>query len=186
MTKFIIGRKSGMTQLFDDNGNVIPATVISCEPMYVLQNKTVETDGYKACKVGTGSIRAKLVNKPDAGQFKKADVESDMFAVGDKVDVSGVSKGKGFQGNIKRHGQKGGPSGHGSMYHRRVGSMGATSTPGRVVPGKKMPGHMGAVNCTVQNLSVVMVDGERGILVIRGAIPGPKGGIVTVQNTVKA
>ena len=189
MTKFIIGRKSGMTQLFDDNGNVIPATVISCEP----------TDGYKACKVGTGSIRAKLVNKPDAGQFKKADVEpkriireftpdeeyslgqeikvSDMFAVGDKVDVSGVSKGKGFQGNIKRHGQKGGPSGHGSMYHRRhgsmyhrrVGSMGATSTPGRVVPGKKMPGHMGAVNCTVQNLSVVMVDGERGILVIRGA-----------------
>ena len=208
MTKFIIGRKSGMTQLFDDNGNVIPATVISCEPMYVLQNKTVETDGYKACKVGTGSIRAKLVNKPDAGQFKKADVEpkriireftpdeecslgqeikvSDMFAVGDKVDVSGVSKGKGFQGNIKRHGQKGGPDGHGSMYHRRVGSMGATSTPGRVVPGKKMPGHMGAVNCTVQNLSVVMVDGERGILVIRGAIPGPKGGIVTVQNTVKA
>ena len=208
MTKFIIGRKSGMTQLFDDNGNVIPATVISCEPMYVLQNKTVETDGYKACKVGTGSIRAKLVNKPDAGQFKKADVEpkriireftpdeeyslgqeikvSDMFAVGDKVDVSGVSKGKGCQGNIKRHGQKGGPDGHGSMYHRRVGSMGATSTPGRVVPGKKMPGHMGAVNCTVQNLSVVMVDGERGILVIRGAIPGPKGGIVTVQNTVKA
>ena len=208
MTKFIIGRKSGMTQLFDDNGNVIPATVISCEPMYVLQNKTVETDGYKACKVGTGSIRAKLVNKPDAGQFKKADVEpkriireftpdeeyslgqeikvSDMFAVGDKVDVSGVSKGKGFQGNIKRHGQKGGPSGHGSMYHRRVGSMGATSTPGRVEPGKKMPGHMGAVNCTVQNLSVVMVDGDRGILVIRGAIPGPKGGIVTVQNTVKA
>ena len=208
MTKFIIGRKSGMTQLFDENGNVIPATVISCEPMYVLQNKTVETDGYKACKVGTGSIRAKLVNKPDAGQFKKADVEpkriireltpdeeyslgqeikvSDMFAVGDKVDVSGVSKGKGFQGNIKRHGQKGGPSGHGSMYHRRVGSMGTTSTPGRVVPGKKMPGPMGAVNCTVQNLSVVMVDGERGILVIRGAIPGPKGGIVTVQNTVKA
>ena len=208
MTKFIIGRKSGMTQLFDDNGNVIPATVISCEPMYVLQNKTVETDGYKACKVGTGSIRAKLVNKPDAGQFKKADVEpkriireftpdeeyslgqeikvSDMFAVGDKVDVSGVSKGKGFQGNIKRHGQKGGPSGHGSMYHRRVGSMGATSTPGRVVPGKKIPGHKGAVNCTVQNLSVVRVDGERGILVIRGAIPGPKGGIVTVQNTVKA
>ena len=208
MTKFIIGRKSGMTQLFDENGNVIPATVIECETMYVLQNKTVETDGYKACKVGTGSVRAKLVNKPDEGQFKKADVEvkriirefepdqdyslgqeikvSDMFAVGDKVDVSGTSKGKGFQGNIKRHGQKGGPSGHGSMYHRRVGSMGATSTPGRVVPGKKMPGHMGAVNCTVQNLSVVMVDGERGILVIRGAIPGPKGGIVTVKNTVKA
>ena len=194
MTKFIIGRKSGMTQLFDENGNVIPATVIECEPMYVLQNKTVETDGYKACKVGSGSVRAKLVNKPDAGQFEPdqdyslgQEIKvSDMFAVGDKVDVSGTSKGKGFQGNIKRHGQKGGPSGHGSMYHRRVGSMGATSTPGRVVPGKKMPGHMGAVNCTVQNLSVVMVDGERGILVIRGAIPGPKGGIVTVKNTVKA
>ncbi|MCH4153654.1 MAG: 50S ribosomal protein L3 [Saccharofermentans sp.] len=208
MTKFIIGKKSGMTQLFDENGNVIPATVIECEPMYVLQNKTAESDGYKAVKVASGTVREKLVNKPDKGQFKKADVEvkryireftpevdyslgqeikvSDMFAIGDHVDVSGVSKGKGFQGNIKRHGQKGGPSGHGSMYHRRVGSMGANTTPARVVPGKKMPGHMGAVNCTVQNLSVVMVDGERGILVLRGAIPGPKGGVVTVENSVKA
>ena len=206
--KFIIGKKSGMTQLFDENGNVIPATVIEVEPMYVLQNKTVENDGYKAVKVATGSIREKLVNNPDKGQFKKADVEpkrvirefrteedfslgqeikvSDMFAVGDKVDVSGVSKGKGYAGNIKRHGQKGGPSGHGSMYHRRVGSMGANSTPARVLPGKKMPGHLGAVNCTVQNLSVVMVDGDRGILVIRGAIPGPKGGLVTVETSVKA
>ena len=208
MAKFVIGRKSGMTQLFDENGNVIPATVIEVEPMYVLQNKTVETDGYKAVKVGSGAIREKLVNKPDKGQFTKAGVEvkrvirefkteddfelgqeikvSDMFSVGDQVDVSGVSKGKGFQGNIKRHGQKGGPSGHGSMYHRRVGSMGATSTPGRVMPGKKMPGHMGAVNCTVQNLSVVMVDGDRGILVLKGAIPGPKGGLVTVETSVKA
>ncbi|SCW37404.1 large subunit ribosomal protein L3 [Ruminococcaceae bacterium YRB3002] len=206
--KFIIGKKSGMTQLFDENGNAIPATVIEVEPMYVLQNKTVETDGYNAVKVASGSIREKLVNKPDKGQFKKADVEvkryirefeadeefalgqeikvSDMFAVGDHVDVSGVSKGKGFQGNTKRHGQKGGPSGHGSMYHRRVGSMGANSTPARVLPGKKMPGHMGAVNCTVQNLSVVMVDGERGILVLRGAVPGPKGGMVTVKTSVKA
>ena len=208
MTKFILGKKSGMTQLFDDNGNVIPATVIECDSMFVLQNKTVENDGYKAVKVGTVNVREKLVNKPDKGQFKKADVEvkkyirefitdeeyslgqeikvSDMFTVGDHVDVSGVSKGKGFAGNIKRHGQKGGPSGHGSMYHRRVGSMGANTTPARVVPGKKMPGHMGAVNCTVQNLSVVMVDGERGILVLRGAIPGPKGGVVTVENSVKA
>ena len=148
------------------------------------------------------------MNKPVKGQFKKADVEpkryireftpdeefslgqeikvSDMFSVGDHVDVSGVSKGKGYAGNTKRHGQKGGPSGHGSMYHRRVGSMGATSTPGRVLPGKKMPGHMGAVNCTVQNLSVVMVDGDRGILVLRGAVPGPKGGVVTVETSVKA
>jgi len=176
--------------------------------MYVLQNKTEETDGYNAVKVASGSIREKLVNKPDKGQFTKADVEvkryirefeadeeyalgqeikvSDMFAVGDHVDVSGVSKGKGFQGNTKRHGQKGGPSGHGSMYHRRVGSMGANSTPARVMPGKKMPGHMGAVNCTVQNLSVVMVDGDRGILVLRGAVPGPKGGMVTVKTSVKA
>jgi large subunit ribosomal protein L3 len=206
--KFIIGKKSGMTQLFDENGNAIPATVIEVEPMYVLQNKTEETDGYNAVKVASGTIREKLVNKPDKGQFKKADVEvkryirefeadeeyalgqeikvSDMFAVGDHVDVSGVSKGKGFQGNTKRHGQKGGPSGHGSMYHRRVGSMGANSTPARVMPGKKMPGHMGAVNCTVQNLSVVMVDGDRGILVLRGAVPGPKGGMVTVKTSVKA
>ena len=208
MTKFIIGKKSGMTQLFDENGNVIPATVIEVEPMYVLQNKTEEKDGYKAVKVATGTVREKLVNKPDKGQFKKADVEvkryirefqteeeyslgqeikvSDMFEVGDHVDVSGVSKGKGYAGNIKRHGQKGGPSGHGSMYHRRVGSMGANSTPARVLPGKKMPGHMGAVNCTVQNLSVVMVDGDRGILVLRGAVPGPKGGLVTVESSVKA
>ena len=206
--KFIIGKKSGMTQLFDENGNAIPATVIEVEPMYVLQNKTEEKDGYNAVKVASGAIREKLVNKPDKGQFKKADVEvkryirefeadeefalgqeikvSDMFAVGDHVDVSGISKGKGFQGNTKRHGQKGGPSGHGSMYHRRVGSMGANSTPARVMPGKKMPGHMGAVNCTVQNLSVVMVDGERGILVLRGAVPGPKGGMVTVKTSVKA
>ena len=208
MTKFIIGKKSGMTQLFDDSGNVVPATVIEVEPMYVLQNKTVEKDGYKAVKVASGAIREKLVTMPVKGQYKASDIEpkkyirefesdeefalgqeikvSDMFAVGDKVDVSGTSKGKGYQGNIKRHGQKGGPSGHGSMYHRRVGSMGANSTPARVMPGKKMPGHMGAVNCTVQNLSVVMVDGDRGILVLRGAVPGPKGGIVTVKSSVKA
>ena len=208
MTKFILGKKSGMTQLFDDNGNVIPATVIECDSMFVLQNKTVENEGYKAVKVGTVNVREKLVNKPDKGQFKKADVEvkkyirefitdeeyslgqeikvSDMFTVGDHVDVSGVSKGKGFAGNIKRHGQKGGPSGHGSMYHRRVGSMGANSTPARVLPGKKMPGHMGSVNCTVQNLSVVMVDSDRGILVLRGAIPGPKGGLVSIESSVKA
>ncbi|MCQ2534075.1 MAG: 50S ribosomal protein L3 [Clostridia bacterium] len=208
MTKFIIGKKSGMTQLFDDNGNVVPATVIEVEPMYVLQNKTVENDGYKAVKVASVATREKLVTKPVKGQFEKAGVEvkkfirefepdqdyelgqeikvSDMFAEGDKVDVSGVSKGKGYAGNIKRHGQKGGPSGHGSMYHRRVGSLGANSTPARVLPGKKMPGHMGAVNCTVQNLSVVKVDGDRGILVLRGAIPGPKGGMVTVQSSVKA
>ncbi|MBO4473974.1 MAG: 50S ribosomal protein L3 [Clostridiales bacterium] len=208
MTKFVLGKKAGMTQLFDETGLAIPATVIECNPMFVIQNKTVEKDGYKAVKVATGDIREKLVNKPDKGQFAKAEVApkrtirefkteedytlgqeikvSDMLAVGDHVDVSGVSKGKGYQGNIKRHGQKGGPDGHGSMYHRRVGSMGANSTPARVLPGKKMPGHMGAVNCTVQNLTVVSVDGERGILVLRGAVPGPKGGIVTITSSVKA
>ena len=208
MTKFVLGKKAGMTQLFDESGLAVPATVIECNPMFVIQNKTVEKDGYKAVKVATGDIREKLVNKPDKGQFAKAEVSvkrtirefkteedyslgqeikvSDMLAVGDHVDVSGVSKGKGYQGNSKRHGQKGGPDGHGSMYHRRVGSMGANSTPARVLPGKKMPGHMGAVNCTVQNLTVVSVDGERGILVLKGAVPGPKGGIVTITSSVKA
>ena len=208
MTKFVLGKKAGMTQLFDESGLAVPATVIECNPMFVIQNKTVEKDGYKAVKVATGDIREKLVNKPDKGQFAKAEVTvkrtirefkteedytlgqeikvSDMLNVGDHVDVSGVSKGKGYQGNIKRHGQKGGPDGHGSMYHRRVGSMGANSTPARVLPGKKMPGHMGAVNCTVQNLTVVSVDGERGILVLKGAVPGPKGGIVTITSSVKA
>ena len=208
MTKFVLGKKAGMTQLFDESGLAIPATVIECNPMFVIQNKTVENDGYKAVKVATGDIREKLVNKPDKGQFAKAEVSvkrtirefkteedytlgqeikvSDMLNVGDHVDVSGVSKGKGYQGNIKRHGQKGGPDGHGSMYHRRVGSLGANSTPARVLPGKKMPGHMGAVNCTVQNLTVVSVDGERGILVLKGAVPGPKGGIVTITSSVKA
>ncbi len=208
MTKFMLGRKAGMTQLFDDNGIAIPATVVSCEPMFVIQNKTEDQDGYKAIKVAAGDVREKLVNKPDKGQFAKAQVAlkrvvreyktdadyslgqeikvSDMFKVGDRVDVSGVSKGKGFAGNIKRHGQKGGPQGHGSMYHRRVGSMGPGSDPGRVVKGKKLPGHMGAVNCTVQNLGVVLVDGERGILVLKGAIPGPKNGLISIESSVKA
>ena len=208
MTKFMLGRKAGMTQLFDEKGIAIPATVIACDPMFVIQNKTEEKDGYKAVKVAAGDIREKLVNKPDKGQFAKANVPvkrvvreyntdaeytlgqeikvSDMFAVGDRVDVSGVSKGKGFAGNIKRHNQSGGPEGHGSMYHRRVGSMGPGSDPGRVVKGKKMPGHMGAANCTVQNLGVVLVDGERGILVLKGAIPGPKGGLSSIESSVKA
>lgn len=208
MTKFMLGKKAGMTQLFDENGTAIPATVIECEPMFVVQNKTDDTDGYKAVKVAAGTIREKLVNKPDKGQFAKAGVTvlrtvrefrtnedytlgqeikvADMFAVGDHVDISGVSKGKGYAGNIKRHGQKGGPGGHGSMYHRRVGSMGANSTPARVLPGKKMPGHMGAVACTVQNLDVVLVDGDRNILVVKGAVPGPKGGLISIETSVKA
>jgi len=208
VSKFILGKKAGMTQLFDEEGLAIPATVIACDPMVVIANKTEEKDGYKAVKIAVGEIREKLVNRPDRGQFEKAGVSlkrhirefkteeayelgqeikvDEMFSIGDHVDVSGVSKGKGYAGNIKRHGQKGGPEGHGSMYHRRVGSMGANSTPSRVLKGKKMPGHMGAVNCTVQNLVVVQVDGERGILVLKGGIPGPKGGLVSIKTSVKA
>jgi len=206
MEKYMLGKKAGMTQLFDDKGNSIPVTVIDCGPLFVVQNKTAENDGYKAVKVGYGAV--KNANRPHKGQFAKAGVDtkkvlrefkseadytlgqeirvSDMFAIGDAVDVSGVSKGKGFAGNIKRHGQKGGPGSHGSMYHRRVGSMGPNTDPARVFKGKKLPGHMGAVNVTVQNLDVVMVDGERNIIVIKGAVPGPKGGLVEIKSSVKS
>lgn len=208
MTKFMLGKKAGMTQLFDENGLAIPATVIDCGPVVVIQNKKPETDGYTAVKVGYGTIASRKVNKPDKGQYAKAGVEprkhmrefapdsvfelgqeirvSDMFNVGDRVDVSGVSKGKGFAGTIKRYGQSGGPETHGSMYHRRVGSMGPNTDPARVFKGKKLPGHMGAVNVTVQNLDIVMVDGERNILVVRGAVPGPKGGVVEIRTSVKS
>ena len=206
MEKYMLGKKAGMTQLFDDKGNSIPVTVIDCGPLFVVQNKTVENDGYKAVKVGYGAV--KNANRPHKGQFAKAGVETrkvlrefkseadytlgqeirvtDMFAVGDAVDVSGVSKGKGFAGNIKRHGQSGGPETHGSMYHCRVGSMGPNTDPARVFKGKKLPGHMGAVNVTVQNLDVMMVDGERNIIVIKGAVPGPKGGLVEIKSSVKS
>lgn len=208
MTKFMLGKKAGMTQLFDENGLAIPATVIDCGPIVVIQNKKPETDGYSAVKVGYGTVASRKVNKPSKGQYAKAGIEprkmmreftpdssfelgqeirvSDMFQTGDRVDVSGVSKGKGFQGTIKRYGQSGGPESHGSMYHRRVGSMGSNTTPARVFKGKRLPGHMGAVNVTVQNLDIVMVDGERNILVVRGAVPGPKGGVVEIRTSVKS
>lgn len=209
MEKFMLGKKAGMTQIFDESGAAVPVTVIECGPVSVLQKKTVEVDGYSAVKFGFADKKEKLVNKPDMGQFKKAGVTpkrfikeahtdaleayelgqnvlvSDVFVVGDRVDVSGVSKGKGYQGNIKRHGQKGGKETHGSMYHRRVGSMGANTDPARVFKGKKMPGHMGAENVTVQNLDVVFVDGERNIIALKGAVPGPKGGYLTIKATVK-
>jgi large subunit ribosomal protein L3 len=208
MTKFMIGRKAGMTQLFDENGLAIPATVIDCGPIVVIQNKNPETDGYRAVKVGYGPVRASKVKRPIKGQYDKVGIEprkvmrefstdetyepaqeikvSDMFQAGDQVDICGVSKGKGFAGTIKRYNQKGGPESHGSMYHRRVGSMGANTDPARVFKGKKLPGHMGAVNVTVQNLRVVLADGERNILVVRGAVPGPKGGLVEISTSVKA
>jgi len=210
MEKFMVGKKAGMTQIFDATGAAIPVTVIDCGPLVVVQKKTKPTDGYNAVKVGYAEIVARKINRPDAGQFKKLGTEprkylrefctddmtafelgqeirvSDMFAAGDQVDVRGVSKGKGFAGAIKRHNQKIGPKSHGSKYHRGVGSMGPNTYPGRVFKGKKMPGHMGAVQVTVQNLGVVMADGERNILVIKGAIPGPKGGIVEITTSVKA
>lgn len=208
MTKFMIGKKAGMTQLFDEDGLAIQATVIDCGPVVVVQNKNLDTDGYCAVKVGYGAVRTDKVKKPVKGQYDKVDVEprkvmrefrtletyepgqeirvSEMFQSGDHVDVVGVSKGKGYAGNIKRHGQKGGPDSHGSMYHRRVGSMGPTTSPGRVFKGKKMPGRMGGERVTVQNLKVILVDGERNILVVRGAVPGPKGGLLEIKTSVKA
>ncbi len=208
MNKFMLGKKAGMTQLFDENGTAIPVTVIECGPLVVVQNKSGQNDGYKAVKVGFGDIKKRRANKPHLGQFEKAGTDarkwlrefkteadftvgqeikvSDMFTPGDRVDVRGVSKGKGFAGTIKRYGQSGGPETHGSMYHRRVGSMGPNTDPARVFKGKRLPGHMGAENVTVQNLDVVQVDGERNILVIKGAVPGPRGGLVEITTSVKA
>lgn len=209
MEKFMLGKKAGMTQLFNENGIAIPVTVIACGPIVVVQKKSVAVDGYNAVKVGYGDIAERKVRKPAKGQFTKIGIvprkylrefqteaefavgqeikASDMFAAGDKVDVSGITKGKGFAGVIKRYNQKTGPLTHGSMYHRRVGSMGANTDPARVFPGKKLPGHMGSVNVTVQNLEVVMADGDRNILVLKGAVPGPKnGGILEIKTTVKS
>ena len=199
--KTLIGKKVGMTQIFDEKGNVIPVTVIEAGPCSVVQIKTVETDGYMAVQLGFGSVKENKVNKPEAGHFKKANVtavkhlrefraceECLDVKVGDeiKVDIQGITKGKGFQGVIKRHGQHRGPMGHGSMYHRRPGSMGSTSTPGRVFKGKKLPGHMGVEKVTVQNLEVVKVDLDKNALLIKGSVPGNKGSILKIKLSVKA
>lgn len=210
MKKFILGKKIGMTQIFNEDGLSIPVTVIAAGPCTVLQKKTVETDGYNAVKVGFEEANEKSLNKPEKGLFAKLKLSAkrfikefrpetlegyevgqeikvaEMFQAGDRIDVSGVSKGKGFQGTIKRYGQKGGKETHGSMYHRRVGSMGANTNPARVFKGKKLPGHMGVDNITVQNLDVVRVDTERNLLLVKGAVPGPKGGLLVIKDTVKA
>ena len=208
MNKGIIGRKIGMTQVFDETGKVIPVTVIEAGPCVVAQVKTVETDGYNAIQLGFGEVKAKKVNKPKAGHFAKAKLEAkkhlrefrlcdvsnikvgdemkaDIFAVGEKVDIQGTTKGKGFQGVIKRHGQHRGPMGHGSMYHRRPGSMGSTSTPGRVFKGKKLQGHMGVQTVTIQNLDVVKVDMDKNAILVKGSVPGPKGAILKIKSSVK-
>lgn len=208
MKKFILGKKIGMTQIFDDKGLQIPVTVVEAGPCTVVQKKTVDSDGYDAVKVGFSNIEEKKLNKPLKGQFLKNKLETkkylrefridkdaefdvgkeinvtDMFEIGQKIDVSGISKGKGFQGVIKRHGKATGPETHGSMYHRRPGSMGAGTSPGRVLKGKKLPGHMGAEKVTVKNLDVVKVDAERNLLLIRGAVPGPKGGLLVVTSSI--
>lgn len=209
MKKAILGKKLGMTQIFDETGKVVPVTVIEAGPCVVTQKKTVETDGYNAIQVGFGEIREKLVNKPLQGHFKKADVsvkrhvkefrlddisgynvgdelKADVFSAGDKVDVTGRSKGKGFMGVIRRWHSTRGPETHGSKFHRAVGSMGASSYPSRTFKNKKMPGHMGYVKSTVQNLEVARVDLDRNVILIKGAVPGPKKGLVIIKNSVKA
>ena len=209
MKKGIIGRKVGMTQIFDEKGNVIPVTVIEAGPCTVAQVKTVETDGYDAVQLGFGEVKDKHINKPEKGHFAKAgletkkhlrefrldtvenvkvgdEVKADVFEAGEKVDVQGISKGKGFQGVIKRHGQHRGPMGHGSMYHRRPGSMGSTSTPGRVYKGKNLPGHMGVETVTVQNLEVIRVDLDKNVILVKGSVPGNKGAILKIKDSVKS
>ena len=209
MKKALIGKKVGMTQIFDENGVVIPVTVIEAGPCVVAQVKTLEKDGYEAIQLGFGEVKEKKVNKPEKGHFTKANIKplkhlrefkldsiegikvgdelkADIFAVGDKIDVQGTSKGKGFQGVIKRHGQSRGPMGHGAMYHRRPGSMGPTSTPGRVFKGKKLPGHMGHVTVTIQNLDIVKVDMDKNVLLVKGSVPGAKGAILKIKSAVKA
>lgn len=207
--KTLIGKKVGMTQIFDETGKVIPVTVIEAGPCLVAQVKSVETDGYNAIQLGYGDVKESKLNKPEKGHFEKAklalkkhlrefrldsvdgvnvgdEIKVDTFVVGDRIDVQGTSKGKGFQGVIKRHGQSRGPMGHGSMYHRRPGSMGPTSTPGRVFKGKKLPGHMGRVTVTIQNLDVVKVDLDKNAILVKGSVPGAKGAILKLKTSVKA
>ena len=207
--KTLIGKKVGMTQIFDEKGRVIPVTVIEAGPCVVAQVKSVETDGYNAIQLGFGDVKESKLNKPEKGHFAKANIAPkkhlrefrvdsvegltvgteltvNVFAEGDRLDIQGTSRGKGFQGVIKRHGQHRGPMGHGSMYHRRPGSMGPTSTPGRVFKGKKLPGHMGRVTVTIQNLDVVKVDNDKNVVLVKGSVPGPKGAILKLKTSVKA
>ena len=209
MNKGLIGKKLGMTEIFDEQGKVIPVTVIEAGPCVVAQVKTVETDGYNAIQLGFGDVKESKINKPEKGHFAKSkltpkkhlrefrldsveninvgdELKADTFTAGDQLDIQGTSKGKGFQGVIKRHGQSRGPMGHGSMYHRRPGSMGPTSTPGRVFKGKKLPGHMGSQTITIQNLEVVRVDLDKNVILVKGSVPGAKGAILKLKTSVKS
>ena len=209
MKKGLIGKKVGMTQIFDEAGKVIPVTAIEAGPCVVAQVKTEETDGYTAIQLGFGDVKESKLNRPEKGHFSKVNVtpkkhlrefrvdsveevkvgdelKADVFAAGDKIDIQGTSKGKGFLGVIMRHGQSRGPMGHGSMYHRRPGAMGPTSTPGRVFKGKKLPGHMGVQTVTIQNLEVVKVDLDKNVILVKGSVPGAKGAILKLKTRVKA
>ena len=208
MKKAIIAKKIGMTQVFGPKGELIPVTVLHATPNVVVQVKTEENDGYAAVKVGFGGVKPKRLTKPVLGQFEKAkleprrilkelrlenaggyevgaEIKTDVFAVGDKVDISGISKGKGYQGSIKRHGMHRGPMSHGSKYHRGTGALAGSSTPGKVRKGKRMPGHMGAVKVTIQNLLVVRADADKDIILVKGAVPGANNSVVFIKETVK-
>ena len=209
MKKAIMAKKIGMTQIFTEDGRLIPVTVLEAGPCSVVQKKTMENDGYEAIQVGFLDQREKLANKPKKGHFEKAgvsvkkylkefrlddaanyeigaEIKADIFAAGDRVDVSGVSKGKGYASTIKRYNAQRGPMGHGSKSHRVVGSMGSSATPSSVKKGKRTPGHMGAVNVTLQNVEIVRADAEKNVLLIKGAVPGPKGAILVIKESVKA
>ena len=206
--KGLVGRKIGMTQIFDETGLVIPVTVIDVASNVVTQIKTKETDGYNAVQVGYEDVKEKTLNKPQKGHLDRAGVtpkrtlrefrvegtgeftvgqelKADLFEIGDRVDASGISKGKGFQGNIKRHNQAKGPMSHGSRYHRGPGAMAAAASPGKVFKGKKLPGQMGNKKITVKNLEVVKVDVERNLLIVKGAVPGPRKSLVTISESTK-
>ena len=208
MKKAILATKIGMTQVFGDNGTLIPVTVLQAGPLFVTQVKTVDNDGYAAIQVGFGDIRESLVNKPRKGHFAKAgvaikrylkefrfdnaadykvgqEIKADIFSEGDRVDAVGKTKGKGFQGAIKRHNLSRGPMKHGSKFHRHAGSNGAATSPGRVFPGKHMPGQMGSVKVTVQNLEVVRIDADKNLILVKGAVPGPKKSLVMLKQSVK-
>ena len=209
MKKAILATKIGMTSVFNENGDLTPVTVLQAGPCVVTQVKTVENDGYSAVQVGFADIREKLVNKPEKGVFDKAEVpykrylaefrfedaesyevkqeiKADIFAAGDKIDATAISKGKGYQGAIKRFGQHRGPMKHGSKYHRHAGSNGSASDPSRVFKGKHMPGQMGNVKVTVQNLEIISVDTENNLILVKGSVPGPKKSLVTIRESVKA
>lgn len=206
MKKAIMAKKIGMTQLFDENANLIPVTVLEAGPCVVVQKKTMENDGYEAIQVGYVDVKEKHTNRPKQGHFKKANVafkkylkefrledissyevgqeiKVDVFAAGDRVDVTGVSKGKGYQGAIKKYNQARGPMSHGSKHHRLVGSRGNAASPGKVFKGQGLPSQMGSERVTVLNLEVVRVDAEKNLLLVRGAVPGPKGTVITVRNS---